>query len=267
MKKPFGRLRRQTSFHLGRASRTAACPRHPGPMVGVLAGTSAVGLKPGRGGTPRDACGSPRVSRNLRPATEKARQHQYEHETHAWTRPSTRWRRGWRRRLRHHGGGGGGSIPLNRNHVFDSNGPDLRIRGTSQQLFEKYLQLGRDATSGGDRVMAESYFQHAEHYFRILNAMNQAAQQNQQNGQQQAAPRRPYKVRRRASRGRGRRGGRACAGHGRPAGGARNPDRGRPARGLSLSLITLPCARIAHQPGRPGPGHPRPRPIAASPKR
>ncbi len=79
------------------------------------------------------------------------------------------------------GGGGGGSDrqPLNRNHVFDSNGPDMRLRGTSQQLFEKYLQLGRDATSGGDRVMAELYFQHAEHYFRILNAMNQAATQNQ----------------------------------------------------------------------------------------
>jgi len=94
------------------------------------------------------------------------------------------------------GGGGGprhhsGGVPLNRNHVFDSNGPDLRIRGTAQQLFEKYLQLGRDATSGGDRVMAEGYFQHAEHYFRILNAMNQAAQQSQQqNGQQQQ--RRPY---------------------------------------------------------------------------
>jgi hypothetical protein len=98
------------------------------------------------------------------------------------------------------GGGGGpvrhhapGNIPLNRNHVFDSSGPDIRVRGTSQQLFEKYLQLGRDATSGGDRVMAESYFQHAEHYFRILNAMNQAAQQGQQqqsNGQYQQ--RRPY---------------------------------------------------------------------------
>ena len=89
--------------------------------------------------------------------------------------------------IRHHSGG----IPLNRNHVFDSNGPDLRVRGTAQQLFEKYLQLGRDATSSGDRVMAEGYFQHAEHYFRILNAMNQAAQQNQaQNGQQ--PPRRPY---------------------------------------------------------------------------
>ena len=90
--------------------------------------------------------------------------------------------------MRHHSGGGG--IPMNRNHVFDSNGPDLRIRGTAQQLFEKYLQLGRDATSGGDRVMAESYFQHAEHYFRILNAMAQAQQQQQgpQNGQSSRRP-------------------------------------------------------------------------------
>ncbi len=82
---------------------------------------------------------------------------------------------------------GSGSVPLNRNHVFDSNGPDVRLRGTSQQLFEKYLQLGRDATSSGDRVMAEGFFQHAEHYFRILNAMNQAAQQNQPPAGQQEA--------------------------------------------------------------------------------
>ena len=96
---------------------------------------------------------------------------------------------------RNSGGGGGssprqysGNIPLNRNHVFDSSGPDLRIRGTAQQLFEKYLQLGRDATGSGDRVMAESYFQYAEHYFRILNAINQATQHQpgqQQGGQQQ----------------------------------------------------------------------------------
>lgn len=83
------------------------------------------------------------------------------------------------------GGGGGGQYrapgpqQMNRSHVFDSNGPDMRLRGTAQQLFEKYLQLGRDATGSGDRVMAESYFQHAEHYFRILNAMNQAQQQHQ----------------------------------------------------------------------------------------
>lgn len=90
---------------------------------------------------------------------------------------------------RHHSGGG---VPLNRNHVFDSNGPDVRVRGTAQQLFEKYLQLGRDATSGGDRVTAEAFFQHAEHYFRILNAMNQAAQQNQQNQGQQNGQRRHF---------------------------------------------------------------------------
>jgi hypothetical protein len=76
-------------------------------------------------------------------------------------------------------GGGGGQMPTNRNHVFDSSGPDVRVRGTAQQLFERYLQLGRDATGAGDRVQAEAYFQHAEHYFRILNAMNQAAQQHQ----------------------------------------------------------------------------------------
>ena len=95
------------------------------------------------------------------------------------------------------GGGGGpirhhnGQIPLNRNHVFDSNGPDLRIRGTAQQLFEKYLQLGRDATSSGDRVMAEGYFQYAEHYFRIVNAIAQAAQQNQ-TAQHQGVPQNSY---------------------------------------------------------------------------
>jgi len=87
--------------------------------------------------------------------------------------------------MRHHAGGG---VPLNRNHVFDSNGPDIRVRGTAQQLFEKYLQLGRDATSGGDRVMAEGYFQHAEHYFRVLNLMNQAASQQGQGGPQGSPP-------------------------------------------------------------------------------
>jgi hypothetical protein len=69
----------------------------------------------------------------------------------------------------------------------------MRLRGTAQQLFEKYLQLGRDATGSGDRVMAEGYFQHAEHYFRILNAMNQA-QQGQGGGQ--GGPQQPNQQRR-----------------------------------------------------------------------
>ncbi len=95
------------------------------------------------------------------------------------------------------GGGGSGSggfsrnqqngIPLNRNHVFDSSGPEMRLRGTAQQLHEKYTQLARDASSGGDRVTGEAYYQHAEHYFRIISAINQAQGQSTpapQNGQQ-----------------------------------------------------------------------------------
>jgi hypothetical protein len=70
------------------------------------------------------------------------------------------------------GGGGGGGIP-GRNHVFDSNGPDGRIRGNAHQVLEKYLALARDASSQGDRVAAENYYQHAEHYFRVINAQNQ----------------------------------------------------------------------------------------------
>jgi hypothetical protein len=70
------------------------------------------------------------------------------------------------------GGGGGGGVP-GRNHVFDSNGPDGRIRGNAHQVLEKYLALARDASSQGDRVAAENFYQHAEHYFRLINAQNQ----------------------------------------------------------------------------------------------
>ncbi len=59
---------------------------------------------------------------------------------------------------------------VNPNRALDSNGPDVRIRGTSQQIYDKYLTLARDATSVGDRVKAENYLQHAEHYFRVLRA-------------------------------------------------------------------------------------------------
>lgn len=70
-----------------------------------------------------------------------------------------------------------GQVSFNRNHVFESNGPNGRIRGTAQQLHEKYLQQGRDAISSGDRVNAESFFQYAEHYSRIVNMINQSNQQ------------------------------------------------------------------------------------------
>jgi hypothetical protein len=73
----------------------------------------------------------------------------------------------------------------NHNRAFDSTGPDVKIRGTAAHVYEKYLQLARDAGSAGDRVMAENYLQHAEHYYRILMAQGpQAGQPGFVNGQQ-----------------------------------------------------------------------------------
>jgi hypothetical protein len=72
---------------------------------------------------------------------------------------------------------------------FDSNGPEVRIRGTAYQINEKYVTLARDATSAGDRVLAESYLQHAEHYQRFINEMTEEMNQyNQQNPQLQPQP-------------------------------------------------------------------------------
>ena len=56
------------------------------------------------------------------------------------------------------------------NQIFDSNGPNTRVRGTAHQIFERYLAMASEAGTSGDRVAAESYYQHAEHYFRINNA-------------------------------------------------------------------------------------------------
>ncbi len=63
------------------------------------------------------------------------------------------------------------------NRTFDSNGPDVKIRGTAAHIYEKYQALARDAHASGDRVGAENLLQHAEHYYRVLNAyqVSQAA--------------------------------------------------------------------------------------------
>ncbi|MFV0280816.1 MAG: DUF4167 domain-containing protein [Rhodoblastus sp.] len=77
-----------------------------------------------------------------------------------------------------------GPNPLTR--TYESNGPDVKVRGTAQHVAEKYLQLARDAQSSGDPVMAESYLQHAEHYYRLIAAAMaaQQAQAGPQSGQQ-----------------------------------------------------------------------------------
>ena len=67
-------------------------------------------------------------------------------------------------------GGNRRSGTPSRNHAFDSNGPDNRIRGNAHQVHEKYINLAREASTNGEAVLAESYFQHAEHYYRILSA-------------------------------------------------------------------------------------------------
>lgn len=81
------------------------------------------------------------------------------------------------------GRGRKGPNPLSR--AYESNGPDVKIRGTALQVAEKYLQMSRDAQAAGDRVHSENLLQHAEHYFRIVaaaQAQSQAAQ-NQPRGE------------------------------------------------------------------------------------
>ena len=101
-----------------------------------------------------------------------------------------RSRRGGRRPQHNNGGGGGGGGHnnggggFNPNRTFDSSGPEIKIRGSASHVYEKYLQLARDANSSGDRVTAENYLQHAEHYYRIMVA--QQAQMAQYQAQQAA---------------------------------------------------------------------------------
>jgi hypothetical protein len=65
--------------------------------------------------------------------------------------------------------GGRPRVP-HRSQTFDSNGPGTKIRGNAYQVFERYVALAREAVSSGDRIAAENFYQHAEHYFRIMNA-------------------------------------------------------------------------------------------------
>jgi hypothetical protein len=92
------------------------------------------------------------------------------------------------------GGGGSGSNNNRRGtnqltRSFESNGPDVKVRGTPQHIAEKYVQLARDAQSSGDPVMAENYLQHAEHYYRIVLA---AQEEMTQKYGHQFAPQRPF---------------------------------------------------------------------------
>jgi hypothetical protein len=93
-------------------------------------------------------------------------------------RPNNRQRsRGGR-----NGGGGGNhnqhkqqhnhnpNRPPNRNQIFDSSGPDVRVRGNAHQVYDKYQALAREAAAMGDRIQAEAYWQYADHYFRVIQS-------------------------------------------------------------------------------------------------
>jgi hypothetical protein len=62
--------------------------------------------------------------------------------------------------------------------VYESNGPDVKIRGNPAHIAEKYMQLARDAQSSGDPIAAENYYQHAEHYYRVIAAAQEQFRQN-----------------------------------------------------------------------------------------
>lgn len=102
--------------------------------------------------------------------------------------------RNGQKRMRGRSGGSGGNNPHRKSQnpltrVYESNGPDVKIRGTASHIAEKYIQLARDSQSSGDPVAAENYYQHAEHYFRLIAAAQEQFRQqnpyyNAQQGQQ-----------------------------------------------------------------------------------
>ncbi|MDC1213194.1 DUF4167 domain-containing protein [Rhodospirillales bacterium] len=77
--------------------------------------------------------------------------------------------------------GTGRKYPNQKGGSFDSNGPESKVRGNAAQVLEKYQALARDANSAGDRILAEGYLQHAEHYYRILNTDNENANRENNN--------------------------------------------------------------------------------------
>jgi hypothetical protein len=93
-------------------------------------------------------------------------------------------------RQRSRGGGGHGhhkqhqtqdpNRPPNRSQMFDSSGPDVRVRGNAYQVFDRYQAMAREAASSGDRIIAEACWQYADHYFRMIQTMGGFAQRNNQ---------------------------------------------------------------------------------------
>ena len=132
---------------------------------------------------------------------------------HMWTEKETRNRvgpakkshEGWKQvpmrssksRSRGKNRGANRSPANNINRVFDSSGPEGKVRGTPQQIIDKYTQLARDAFLGNDRVAGENFQQHAEHYTRLLSEAQRDAEEKRQQADQQNRERQAQKQRER----------------------------------------------------------------------
>lgn len=91
----------------------------------------------------------------------------------------------------------GGNVP---NRVFDSSGPEGKVRGTPQQIIDKYQQLARDAQLAGDRVATENFSQHAEHYLRMLGAAQKEIDERREAQERENRERQAERDRERAER-------------------------------------------------------------------
>ncbi|MDB2683078.1 DUF4167 domain-containing protein [Alphaproteobacteria bacterium] len=101
-------------------------------------------------------------------------------------------RHGSSRRQRNNRGNSQRRAGGNKSKVFDSNGPEVRIRGTAFQVTEKYTALAKDAAAAGDRILEQSYLQHAEHYQRVISSWeldNPSAQSGQSEQSEQSGNR------------------------------------------------------------------------------
>ena len=85
------------------------------------------------------------------------------------------------------------------NRSYESNGPDVKVRGAPSHIYDKYMQLARDASSAGDRVMAENYYQHAEHYLRLLSEAQREVDQRREEQERQNRERQAERDRERAA--------------------------------------------------------------------
>lgn len=133
------------------------------------------------------------------------------------------------------------------NRVFDSNGPDGKVRGTPQQIIEKYNQLHRDAQLAGDRVNAENFAQHAEHYLRLLAEAQREVDAKREEQEQANRERQAERDRERAERLKAQE---AAANNGGEQSGDPQPDTGP-------DLVDTPEAKQANDQPEQKPRRPR----------